>query len=162
MHILNILLWSFVIGTDIRALEVFQMRCLREIAGISLLQRQRNEAIRELCLHQPTMENAVRKTRLRWFGHVCRMTPRQRDPWQLVFNDIPKNWRATSRKPWIDVVEADLAFLKDTYGAALWLDRWLELAADLAADRAQWRRITERAQELARHSDGHQRPSLRR
>ena len=60
---------------DKRQLDTFEMRCLRVILGVSLMDKIRNEEIR-LRLHLPTtICDEVSKRRLKWFGHVVRMPP---------------------------------------------------------------------------------------
>ncbi|RXM98263.1 RNA-directed DNA polymerase from mobile element jockey [Acipenser ruthenus] len=70
--------WT-LLKQDLNKLEVFQMRCLRQILSISLRDRIRNETIRIRCNHQPTVVEAVQLRRLRWFGHICRMSITHQD-----------------------------------------------------------------------------------
>ncbi|EYC46121.1 hypothetical protein Y032_0407g912 [Ancylostoma ceylanicum] len=64
--------WT-ILQSDAQKLETFQMRCLRQILGIRLRNRIRSEEIRRRCNEQPTIASVIRKRRLKWFGHVCRM-----------------------------------------------------------------------------------------
>ena len=57
---------------NIRKLKTFQMRCLRDILGFTLLNKKRNEDILKLSGQIP-IEDELRKKRLQWFGHVQRM-----------------------------------------------------------------------------------------
>ena len=60
---------------DKRQLDTFEMRCLRVILGVSLMDKIRNEEIRQR-LHLPTtICDEVSKRRLKWFEHVVRMPP---------------------------------------------------------------------------------------
>ena len=60
---------------DKRQLDTFEMRCLRVILGVSLMDKIRDEEIRQR-LHLPTtICDEVSKRRLKWFGHVVRMPP---------------------------------------------------------------------------------------
>ena len=60
---------------DKRQLDTFEMRCLPVILGVSLMDKIRNEEIRQR-LHLPTtICDEVSKRRLKWFGHVVRMPP---------------------------------------------------------------------------------------
>lgn len=141
--------------SDIRTLETFQMQCLRQIAGISLADRVRNEDIRELCLQQPTISDCISKSRLRWFGHVSRMAE-TRTPQRLLTSGKPEGWttvRNAPKKFWLNLVKEKLDYLKPTYGAAFWNEKWLSICRDLAEDRAQWRAIVHRAGETARPSE---------
>ncbi|EYB96255.1 hypothetical protein Y032_0152g2888 [Ancylostoma ceylanicum] len=104
--------WT-LLKLDSNKLETFQMRCLRQILGISILSRIRNEHIRDSCGHQPTVEEQIRIRRLRWFGHVCRMDT-TRPPRNLMWRKRPTQWkvqRAAPEKTWIKHIEADLKIL---------------------------------------------------
>ena len=52
-----------------RKLKTFQMRCLRNILGFTLLDKKRNEDILKLTGQIP-FEDELRKWRLQRFGHV--------------------------------------------------------------------------------------------
>ena len=67
---------------DIRRLKSFQMRCLRNILGITLWNRVRNSDILERTAVLP-VEEQLRQRRLQWFGHVWRM-PTNRPQRQLM------------------------------------------------------------------------------
>ena len=60
--------------TDMEALEVFHMRCLRKIAGISRIQMIRNDDIRPQCGGIKTVERMIKEDTLCWLGHVGRMS----------------------------------------------------------------------------------------
>ena len=96
-------------------LDTFEMRCLRVILGVSLMDKIRNEEIR----------------RLKWFGHVVRM-PTHRLPFQAYKNDFLKR-RPPGRPParWRDQIERDMGVP-------------LKEAEHQAQGRPEWRRITRR------------------
>ena len=130
-----------VLETDYRRLEVFQMNCLRQIIGVSKLQRVSNEEIRFTCLNQPTVTNLVKRNRLRWYGHVARME-QSRIPFKCLNSQIPGNWAwwcpRAPKKLWKDLVKNDLeGTLKEAYGAGNWHDMWQQLTVELARDRKQ-------------------------
>ena len=88
-------------------LEVFQMRCLRRILGITLLDRMRNNVIRERCCNQPTIEEQIQQHRLRWFGHICRMKEK-RFPYRGLWKSRPNQWkiqRTAPKKNWIKQIQ---------------------------------------------------------
>ena len=60
---------------DTRKLEVFEMRCLRAILGVSLRDRYTNERVRNTLQITETITEVIKKKRLRWFGHVTRKPP---------------------------------------------------------------------------------------
>ncbi|KAE9546983.1 hypothetical protein FO519_009804 [Halicephalobus sp. NKZ332] len=80
--------WT-LLQTDLNKLEVFQMRCLRQILKVSLRDRIPNEAIRSRCEQQLTVEEQIREKRLRWFGHTCRMSS-ERLPRKLLWKQRPR------------------------------------------------------------------------
>ncbi|BDA41138.1 probable uncharacterized transposon-derived protein [Coccomyxa sp. Obi] len=98
--------WA-VTNEDIRKLEVFQMRCLRRILGISLLERIPNAVTRAQC-DIPEVANLIRYRRLRYLGHVARMGD-TRLPLQFMFGTISgTGTRGRPMKGWNDYVRDDL------------------------------------------------------
>ncbi|BDA51414.1 RNA-directed DNA polymerase from mobile element jockey [Coccomyxa sp. Obi] len=98
--------WA-VTNEDIRKLEVFQMRCLRRILGISLLERIPNAVTRAQC-DIPEVANLIRYRRLRYLGHVARMGD-TRLPLQFMFGTISgMGTRGRPMKSWNDYVRDDL------------------------------------------------------
>lgn len=124
--------WN-VLAEDLRRLEVFQTTRLRWMLGISLQDRVSNLEIRNRCCDQPKIDALLRKHRLRWFGHVCRMG-NERLPKQLLNSSVPRAWRVprnAPRKHWTQQIKADLS--------GLHMD--IKYAKDAAQNRAQWRGI---------------------
>ena len=112
---------------DKRQLDTFEMRCLRVILGVSLMDKIRNEEIRQR-LHLPTtICDEVSKRRLKLFGHVVRMPP-HRLPFQAYTNDFLKR-RPPAR--WREQIERDMGVP-------------LKEAEHQAQGRPEWRRITRR------------------
>ena len=62
--------WVLTIKQEQR-IASFYYKCLRTIIGISLGDRIPNEKLLNIT-GQPTIENVIRRNRLRWFGHVNR------------------------------------------------------------------------------------------
>ena len=54
-------------------LNVFEMRCLRSMAGVSRMDRVRNEVVRQRTGVEVELATRVDMNVLRWFGHVERM-----------------------------------------------------------------------------------------
>jgi CRISPR/Cas system CSM-associated protein Csm2 small subunit len=124
--------WT-LLKPDMNKLEVFQMRCLRQILGVSLRDRYRNETIRMRCDHQPPVEEQIQKSRLRWFGHVCRMNT-SRLPHKLLWRKRPVHWRiqrAAPKKTWLKHIEEDLRNQRLT----------TDEARNIATNRQEWQRI---------------------
>ena len=59
--------------TERRKLNVFEMKCLRSMAGVSLMDRVRNEVVRMRTGVRGDLATTVDMNVLRWFGHVERM-----------------------------------------------------------------------------------------
>ena len=74
---------------DRSRLEAFEMRCLRVILGVHLMDRVRNEEIRSRLNITTSICEAIKERRLKWFGHVARMPP-DRLPFQAYKNDFNK------------------------------------------------------------------------
>ena len=60
---------------DLKKFEVFSMRCLRQILGVSVRDKIRNEASREWCCNQSIVCKEIKKRWILWFGHICRTNP---------------------------------------------------------------------------------------
>ena len=112
-------------------LETFEMRCLRIILGVRLMDKVRNEEIRRRLNITTTICEEITRRRLKWFGHVVRMTP-NRLPFQAYKNDFKKR-RPQGRPPtrWRDQVEKDIGIP-------------LKEAEQQAQGRTEWRRTTRR------------------
>ena len=118
-------------------LEVFQMKCLRQILGITKFEHQRNEDIRAKA-EQCTVGELVTRSRLRWLGHVVRMAEGRLPP-RLLFGRIEgvsKTGRPVGR--WRDMIQADLKKRKVT--------SWY----NIVQDRAKWRKIVHGGSAVAR------------
>jgi hypothetical protein len=109
-------------------LEVFQMKCLRIILGITKWDFKRNEAVRAETEQCEVME-LVTRGRLRWLGHVMRMGEGRLPP-QLLYGKIAgKGKRGRPALRWKDMVQADLK------------KRGVEGWYDIAQDRTNWRKV---------------------
>ena len=73
--------WA-VTQQELRKLHAFQMKCLREIVGVTLWDRRRNVNILEETGELP-IEEQLRHKRLQWFGHLQRM-PENRPQKQVL------------------------------------------------------------------------------
>ena len=116
---------------DTRHLESFEMRCLRVILGVHLMDRVKNEEIRQRLNIPNTICEEVSKRRMKWFGHVVRM-PHHRLPLQAYTNDFTQR-RPPGRPPtrWRDQIQGDLGVP-------------LQEAEHQAQGRTEWRRMTRR------------------
>ena len=75
---------------DIHRLTTFQMRCLRDILGLTLWDRRRNVDVLEEC-GETTVRDQLRLKRLQWLGHVLRM-PIHR-PQRQIIKSRPRGMR---------------------------------------------------------------------
>ena len=89
--------WT-TLKSDIKKLETFQLRCLRQILGVSLCDHYQNETVRTKCDNQPLIKEQIQKRRLRWFGHVCRMNT-NRLPHKLLWREKPDHRRVQRAAP---------------------------------------------------------------
>lgn len=133
--VLSILLYGAesctLLQADLNKLEVFQMRCLRRIVGVTLRDHIKNETIRARCCDQPTIAEEIQKRRLRWFGHVCRMQ-QTRLPYQALWRTRPIDWKiqkAAPKKTWITQIRNDLQKVRLTTTDA----------KTMALDRLKWK-----------------------
>jgi hypothetical protein len=114
---------------EMKRLEKFHMKCLRTILGITMFDHKRNEDIRAETF-QVTIAEMLTRTRLRWLGHVARMTD-DRLPLQIFYASLDKG-KSERRRPerrWKDMIQTDLNERKVT--------SWY----DLAKDRNLWRKV---------------------
>ena len=117
------------------------MRCLRQILGVSLCDHNRNETVRMKCDNQPLIGEQIQKRRLRWFGHVCRMST-NRLPHKLLWRAKPDHWRvqrAAPKKTWLRNIEEDLKNQR--------ID--INVAKNTAMDRQKWKTIVNGAKNPA-------------
>jgi hypothetical protein len=116
---------------DINKLEVFQMRKLRKMMGISLLDRRRNKDILQECGLAP-LAVEIRERRLRWLGHVLRRED-DRIMKRCLLSDPPAGWKRKQGNcaSWRRNVDQDLANQYFTFADAL----------NAAQNRNQWRGI---------------------
>ena len=122
-------------------LDTFQMRCLRRICHISLREKRTNSSILEAC-KMKSIRSLVRYRRLRWLGHMARMSD-DRLPKQLLFGSMQFGEHSQvikdrAPKCWSDYVREDLIRLKMLY---TW-DR-------IAKDRSAW---SERIETILDHT----------
>ena len=83
------------------------MRCLQKLMGLSLLDRVTNDAIRSSC-HVPKITDLLKYRRLRWLGHVGRMSE-DRMPLQMLFSTLSGVGNiGRPLKSWNDYVREDL------------------------------------------------------
>ena len=79
-------------------LEVFEMRCLRAIRGVTLRDRMTNDRVRRELGMEFTITQMIKKKRNNWFGHVVR---RPRDEYvSVAYRNDFRNRRRRGRRRW--------------------------------------------------------------
>ena len=126
-----------------RRLETVQSRHLRYILGIRFATHGlvSNESIRKRC-DVPSITTLLHQRRLRWLGHVGRMS-HDRLP-IIALHSRPNKKRLQGRPftTWRQVINSDLRNIRQN-------DTWMESAAD----RKNWRRLVMEPQQcLVRRS----------
>jgi exonuclease III len=110
-------------------LHVAEMKMLRWAAGVTRLDKIRNEYVRGSLKVAPVGEKA-RESRLRWYGHVCR---RGEDHIVRKALQLDAGRRGPGRPPatWLSTVKNDM--------------RVLQIDSEMAQDRGAWREHVRRA-----------------
>jgi len=107
--------WTLA-ADDISRLSSFYMDCLRAIIGRRKCWRLKttNEDVLNQC-NMMSMDDILKQKRLRWLGHVCRMSD-QRVPKQLLFSKHGEKRKNGNRPRWTTRVMKDLSKMdcKDT------------------------------------------------
>ena len=113
-----------------RKLNVFEMRCLRSMCGVSRLDRLRNEEVRERTGVREELADRVDKNVLRWFGHVERMDDERLLKRVVNARVDGRGARGRPRFGWIDGVKKALKDRMD-----------VGEARERARNRNEWRRM---------------------
>ena len=93
---------------DEQKILVAEMSWLRQILGVSRIQRIRNDVIRGKLGQRETLVKKIQTKRLTWFGHVTRMKATQIPNMALHCNVEGNRARGRPRRQWIDNVKQDL------------------------------------------------------
>ena len=137
---------------DLQQLQVFDMRCLRHIAKISLSDKISNERVLYRIFKEGSarcsLPSQLNLSRLRWLGHILRMD-NSRLPQKSIASKAPNSWKKAAggqRKTWLKDIK-QLASPLAKIGN-VWLpgwshkddpSQWIDTLTDMARDRTQWR-----------------------
>ena len=123
-------LWGMKVS-ERRRLNVFEMKCLRSMAGVSRLDRLRNEEVRERTGVRKELAGRVDMNVLRWFGHVVRMDNERLSKRVMNAKVDGRNVRGRPRFGWMDGVKKALN------------DRGMDVreANERARNRNEWRAV---------------------
>ena len=111
-------------------LSVMEMRMLRWTAGVTRLDRIRNEVIRKKFGIAPIADK-MRETRLRWYGHVLRAEADTVCKASLQLEVPGKRPKGRPKQRWFDTLHTDLKIAG--------------IHPDHAFDREKWRQHIRRA-----------------
>ena len=111
---------------DIQLMERTQMRMLRWMAGVSRKEHRTNESIRE-AFHVEPISIVIRRSRLRWFGHVARRDQSHIARLCLEVDVEGKPSRGRPKLTWRAKVDNDM--------------RSLKLKPEDALDRRKWKML---------------------
>ena len=143
--VLSILLYGAETWTlkkeDENRLLVFEMMCLRKILGVSLLDKIRNNRIRQSLDLNHTIIDRVNHRRMKLFGHIQRMNSTRYPKILMEANIAEKRPKGRPAKRWTDCI-------KDSCHAQNLTS--IYQMARMAMDREEWRNIMDR---MARQSD---------
>ena len=91
-----------------RKLETFEMKCLRAIKGVSLIDKIRSQSIRESLNVKHNIIEVVKKRRLKWFGHVIRR-PKETSYVSKAYYQSFEKKRPKGRPPkrWYEQIRGD-------------------------------------------------------
>jgi len=121
--------WTLKV-TQQRRLKVFEMACLRKIEGVTRRDRIRNEEICNRLELRQNILSRIQQRRLRYFGHINRMTNNRYPKTALNGHVHGQRGRGRPKKRWLDMIQSDCE------------EMGLEIQdiTRLAQDRNRWRR----------------------
>ena len=108
-------------------LTVFEKNCLRAILEIKLPDRVPIATLWKKAGIQNPIENTIKKQRLTWFGHVCRMNEDNVVQQMMKEDFVAKRKRGRPAKRWSDLIKEDTGLPIAT-------------ANRMAKDRLRWRK----------------------
>ena len=136
--------WTLTSADESR-LRVFEMAVFRRICGVSLMDRCRNEDIKARLEIECDVVEKIRRRRLSYFGHICRMKP-ERIPARVLHGwTHGSRPRGRPRRRWTDAVKKDCEDRDVTYVQAY----------RLTEDREEWKKLVFRP---PKRSEESQRP----
>ena len=97
---------SWILTEKVRSrVQAAEMRFLRAVKGVSLLDRMYSTDIRESLEVEPLLLK-IERSQLRWYGHVLRMPPERPAKKFLFAKPTSTRPRGRPRTRWINQVEA--------------------------------------------------------
>ena len=111
-----------------RKVNVFEMKCLRRLVGVSRMDRVRNEEVLRRAGIEKDLASRADQRVLRWFGHVERMDKYRLAGKVLMAEVSGGRVRGRPRSVWVDVVKVALGNRGMT----------VEAARQCAKERKEW------------------------
>ena len=148
--VLNVLTYGLeaccLLASDARRLEVFHLRCLRSLLGGGCPPGLSNASVLARC-RMPSVDLLLRRSRLRWLGHVGRMDF-ARVPKQLLFARL-EGPRPPGRppKPWSQLMAGEVAHVASVNPRWPVAQPWTKWQA-VCPGRRGWRRVIKAMSEL--------------
>ena len=124
---------------DMERVEAFHNTCLRRICNIFWPQKISNKALYLKTACQSIISE-IKRRRLRWLGHVLRMTPAQIPRTALRWTPPGRRKRGRPKTTWRRTVMAELEEAGLTWGEA----------QCVAQDRKRWREIVEGTKRISK------------
>ena len=112
-----------------RKVNVLEMKCLRSLVGVSLMDRVRNEEVHRRAEIEKGLASGADQRVLRWFGHVERMDEYRMAIMVLMAEVSGGRVRGRPRLGWMDGVTVAVGNRGTT----------VEAARQCAKDRKEWR-----------------------
>ncbi|XP_049886259.1 uncharacterized protein LOC126380707 [Pectinophora gossypiella] len=121
--------WA-VTQRQVQTIQVAEMKILRWMCGVTMLDKIRNEYVRG-SLGVRDISEKLQESRLRWFGHVKRRPPDYVGNVTANLNIPGLRPRGRPKTRWADVVKKDLCMCN--------------VSENDTSDRAKWKRSTKKA-----------------
>ena len=136
---------------DLSRLDAFENRCARKFFGGKT--ELRSSTIRSMAHLGGSLDPLLRQMRLKWCGHVFRMTEDKVTREALMF-DNATSWKRPPggmRKTWRTTVAEDLEpILKPPrMRSDIWKRKWKDTCSEIATDRPRWRAVVRDAVSVA-------------
>ncbi len=122
--------WS-VREAERNRLDVFEMRCLKSMVGITRMDRVRNEKMRRREEIMRKMSERVDQSVLSWYGHVVRMGEERQTNQVWMAEVSGRNLRVRLRRGWMEGVERVLGLRGMS----------VQQGRQSASDRREWRGV---------------------
>jgi sorting nexin-29 len=125
---------------DLRRLETFESRKLRQLLGVSYRDKITNTTILTRAKIKMTIRQTVYDRRMKWLGHILRMND-ARLPKRALLATPETGWRRPAggaQLTWNRLCARDLLPQRGGVHPRTWYKDWVKHMAPMAQDRKQW------------------------